>query len=136
MPWARSRRWACSRGGSGLTTSCWPSWRTSDYAASGGEETARFIGPGVTGEPCRHNPGGGTMPQVVQPRLETGAVGAPHPGVFPKSLEILPQPIRANGRPVAVEKKGGPVVGRRVCPAPPACVIGQHLGQVPADGDQ
>ena len=33
--------------GSGLTTSCWPSWRVSDYAASGREEPARFAGTRV-----------------------------------------------------------------------------------------
>jgi hypothetical protein len=25
-------RWTCRRGGSGLTTSCWPSWKVSEYA--------------------------------------------------------------------------------------------------------
>src|SRR5262249_43587905 len=35
-------------GGSGRTTSCWPSWRAADYAASGREELARFAGSRVT----------------------------------------------------------------------------------------
>jgi hypothetical protein len=42
-------RWTtCRRGDSGLATSCWPSWRASDYAASGREELARFAESRVT----------------------------------------------------------------------------------------
>ena len=40
-----------SRDGPGLTTSFWPSWRTSDYAASGSEERARSAGSLATQRP-------------------------------------------------------------------------------------
>jgi hypothetical protein len=46
LSWLRRR--ARSRGGSGRTTSRWPSWKVSDYSASGSESHLRFAGCRIT----------------------------------------------------------------------------------------
>src|SRR6266542_4233709 len=75
------------------------------------------------------------VPQVVQPWLVASPVGASHADVLAQPLEGPVQGPRMNRLPVPPDEEAAGV-GRWVGRRSPADIIVQHLGQVPADGNQ
>ena len=68
--------------------------------------------------PCRQAMHREGMPEIVQPRLITTAIGSLHPGMSPQTDKRMMQRPAANRRPVSADEEATADADRWMCERP------------------